>query len=248
VAHACYRGSLRDTLGAAAAAAAHSAAGTWREGVDAFVVLSELARRKFVRGGLPADRIAVRPNFLADDPGPGAHAGGFALFVGRLSEEKGVRTLLRAWQAAGGRLPLKVVGAGPLEGEVARAGPGVAWLGARPRAEVLALMRDASFLVFPSECYENFPLVVAEAFATGLPVLVADGGAAAEVVMRHRAGFAYRAGDAYLLAVAADWLRVAPDRRAEMGAAARAAFLAEYTSDRAYARLMEIYGRVLARR
>lgn len=241
VARGCYRGSRLATAAAAGTVAAHRALGTWTRGVDAYLALSELARRKFAAGGLPEEKLFVRPNYLAEDPGAGPHGGGYALFAGRLSAEKGIGTLLRAWAALGGGRTLKVVGGGPLEGEAAAGVAGVEWLGPRPREEVLRLMRDASLLVLPSECYENFPLALVEAFATGLPVLAADGGVAGDAVRAQAAGLTFRAGDADDLAATAARMLSNDAWRRAAGRAARMAYEREFTAERAYARLMEVY-------
>lgn len=240
----CYRDSRVQTAAAAGMVAVHRARGTWTGDVDAYVALGDFARKKFVAGGLPEEKLFVRPNYLPDDPGGGAHAGGYALYAGRLSEEKGIGTLLKAWAVLDGRLPLKVVGRGPMEAVAGAGIPGVEWLGARPREEVLRLMQDAALLVFPSECYENFPLALVEAFATGLPVVAADGGAAGELVLLHGAGFTFPPGDFVALAAAVERLTGDPAARRGTSLAARTAFASEYTADRAYTRLMEIYGGV----
>jgi glycosyltransferase involved in cell wall biosynthesis len=237
VARGCYGGSRAATAVAAASSAAHRRAGA--RSVDLYLAPSDFARGRFVAGGLPRDRVAVRPDFLAADPGEGAHEGGFALYAGRLSAEKGVPTLIEAWQRIGTRLPLKVVGSGPLEG--LRGMPGVEWLGTVPRDAVLRLMRDARLLVFPSERYETFPLTLVEAFAAGLPVLAADGGAAAGLVRRHAAGLVFPRGDAAALAGAVDAALARPAVLRGMGGAGRTAFLAHYTADRGYESLIEAY-------
>ncbi|GJG86376.1 glycosyl transferase family 1 [Gemmatimonadetes bacterium T265] len=247
VAHACYRDSRPASAATAGMLAVHWTAGTYERAVDVYVAHTEFARRKFVEGGLPADRIMVRPSFVGDDPGAGRHDAGYALFVGRLSPEKGLGTLLGAWHRLAEPRPLKIVGSGPLESTLDRTVPGVEFLGARPRADVLALMRDAAFLVFPSECYENFPMALAEAFATGLPVVAAGHGAAAEIIEHGRTGRHFVPGDVDALARAAEWAFDHPCERLNMGAAARREFEARYTADHAYARLMDIYERATAR-
>ncbi len=243
VVRGCYRGSRAATAVAAASGAMHR-----REGirhVDLYLALSDFAREKLVAGGLPRDRVAVRPNFLPDDPGEGTHAGGFAFYAGRLSPEKGVATMVAAWERIGARLPLKVAGAGPLEGMGERGIGGVEWLGAVPRGEVLRLMREARLLVFPSECYENFPLVMVEAFATGLPVIAAEGGAAAALVQRHAAGLVFPRGDPAGLARAVDAALAQPDALRARGGAARAAFLEHYSAERGYQSLIDAYATAL---
>lgn len=237
----CYRGSRAATAAAAGMVALHRARGTWTRDVDAYVALTPFARHKFIAGGLPEEKLFVRPNYLPDDPGAGSHAGGYALYAGRLSEEKGIGTLLKAWAVLGERVPLKVVGSGAMQAVAGAGIPGVEWLGARPRGEVLRLMKDAALLVFPSECYENFPLALVEAFATGLPVVAADTGAAGELVRAHGAGSTFPPGDFAGLALAVERLMADDTARRGTSLAARAAFQAEYTADRAYERLMAIY-------
>lgn len=227
----------------------HRALGTWARGVDVYIALTEFARRKFMEGGLPAEKIVVKPNFVHPDPGPGEGKGGYALFVGRLSPEKGVRTLLRAWERLKG-IPLKIVGDGPLQAEMedlVRGGglEGVEMLGRRPREEVLGLMREAGVLVFPSECYENFPMTVAEAFACGLPVVASRLGAMAGIVEDGRTGLLFAPGDAEDLAAKVAWLFSHPEELARMRREARAEYEAKYTAERNYQLLMEIYGQAL---
>lgn len=249
VVRGCYRGSPLASGVVAAMLTTHRALGTWARGVDVYIALTEFARRKFMEGGLPAEKIVVKPNFVHPDPGPGEGKGGYALFVGRLSPEKGVRTLLRAWERLKG-IPLKIVGDGPLRAEMedlVRGGglEGVEMLGRRPREEVLGLMREAGVLVFPSECYENFPMTVAEAFACGLPVVASRLGAMAGIVEDGRTGLLFAPGDAEDLAAKVAWLFSHPEELARMRREARAEYEAKYTAERNYQLLMEIYGQAL---
>ncbi|HEY0777777.1 MAG TPA: glycosyltransferase family 4 protein [Gemmatirosa sp.] len=241
VLHACYRNSRPVTAAVAAMVAFHRARGTWANAVDVYIALSAFARQKFADGGLPADRIVVKPNFLADDPGVGAHRGGYALFVGRLAREKGVRVLLDAWARLRSPYTLKVVGSGPFDASTGPPVPGVEWLGQQPSARVLELMKDASFLLLPSECYENCPMTIVEAFATGLPVLASRLGSLAEMVRDHETGLHFRAGDPADLADRVEWAIANPAAMATMGRSARQEFDARYSADRHYERLREIY-------
>src|SRR5690606_26922171 len=99
---------------------AHRSLGTYHNVVDRYIALTQFAKDKFVEGGLAAEKIAVKPNFLESDPGPGAGDGGYAIFVGRLSEEKGLDTLLDAWELLGETMPLQIVGDGPLLAPIKR--------------------------------------------------------------------------------------------------------------------------------
>jgi len=245
VVHACYRGSLPASAVSAATLVLHRALGTWTHLVDVYVALTEFARQKFIEGGLPAEKLVVKPNFLADDPGVGMHEGGFALFVGRLAPEKGIVTLLQAWASIGTAYPLKIVGSGPLEALAHQLPPGVELLGQRSTVSVIKLMKEASFLIFPSEWYEGFPMTLVEAFATGLPVLASSHGSTAEIVRDHETGRVFAAGDSDELAATVNWALLHPSEVTEMGRAARREFETKYTPGQNYERLMDIYRRAV---
>ncbi len=171
VLHACYRGDRAASAVVAAMVGIHRRRRTWQTGVHTFVAMSAFARSKFIAGGLPGERIVIKPNFLQVDPGVGDHRGGFALYVGRLSPEKGIAPLVRLWGRLQLGMPLRIIGSGPLETLASEGIPGVEWLGYQPRDRVLEAMREANFLVFPTECYEGFPMVLLEAMASALPVI-----------------------------------------------------------------------------
>src|SRR5579871_428833 len=143
----CYRNSHTGSLVVASMLELHRLRRTWIEVVDVLIALSEFSREKFIRGGLPADRVVVKPNFVDPDPGVGCGGGGYALFVGRLSEEKGIRTLIDAWERLS-RIPLRIVGKGPLA--EFRQVDNVSWLGAQTRDQVMAQMKAAEILIVPS--------------------------------------------------------------------------------------------------
>jgi glycosyltransferase involved in cell wall biosynthesis len=250
VVHKCYRGSRAASGLVTAMLTTHRVLRTWTEMVDAYVALTEFARRKFVEGGLPAEKMVVKPNFVYPDPGPGEGRGGYALFVGRLSPEKGVGTLLAAWERLDRPVPLKVVGDGPLREQVVEAPdrhPCVEYLGYRPAEEVHGLMKEASMLVFPSEWYETFGRVAAEAFATATPVIAADIGAIAELVEHGHTGLRFRPGDPEDLAAQVGWFLSHPEEHARMRREARAEFEAKYTAERNHQMMMEIYESALER-
>ena len=248
IAHKCYRNSRSASGVTAAMLSLHAIAGTWTSHVDTYIALSELARSRFLAGGIPSVRLVVKPNFLVDDPGAGAHAGNYALYVGRLSPEKGIALLMRAWAVVGTRLPLKVVGSGPLEGLVRSASGDIEWLGPQSRARVMELMRDASLLVFPSEVYENCPMTLIEAFAAGLPVIASGHGSIGEIVRDGVTGRHFPPGDVAQLIDAV--LALADDRvkRVALGEAARTTFERTYTAELNYEQLSRVYESALQRR
>lgn len=242
--HGCYRQSRAATVPVVAMLTAHRAFGTWRKAVDRYIVMTEFAREKFIAGGLPADRIVVKPHFVDPAPAPGEGRGGYALYAGRLSQEKGVQTLLSAWKQIGSTLPLKIVGDGPL----ATAQGGGEWLGRRSREEVFELMREAAVLIFPSICYETFGIAIAEAFAAGTPVIASRLGSMASLVEHGRTGLHFEAGNADDLAKQVRWFLEHPVEAQQMRRAARAEFEAKYTAERNYRMLMEIYQAAIQRR
>jgi len=242
--HACYRQSRGATGVVAAMLSMHRLLGTWTRRVSRYIALTDFMRQKFIQGGFRADQIVVKPNFVAPDPGVGDHGGGYALFVGRLSPEKGVQTLLRAWREEG-RMPLKIAGGGPLQNLADGSPPGIEWLGRQPREQVIALMKQASVLVFPSECYEGFPTAIAEAFATGLPVVASHLGAMGEIVQHRQTGLLFTPGEANDLAAKVGWALAHPTEVADMGRRARGEFEAKYTAERNYQLLRDIYNGVL---
>ncbi|WP_431266723.1 glycosyltransferase [Dankookia sp. P2] len=155
VLHRCYRGSALLSGGVASMIATHRLLRTWSHHVDVMIALTEFARAKLVASGIPAAKIALKPNFLAIDPGAGPSTRErYALFVGRVTPEKGVATLIRAWAHVPGPLGLKIVGDGPFAAEAARLAAGdsrIEFLGRRPSCETLELMRGALAVVVPSE-------------------------------------------------------------------------------------------------
>ena len=248
VQHACYRGSRAASAAAAAMVAVHRSAHTWTTMVDTYVSLTAFAKTKFVQGGLPADRIVVKPNFLDPVPTVGSGAGGYALFVGRLSSEKGLGTLLSAWEQLGPEIELRVVGDGP-EGpfveSVADRLPGVTWLGRQPLERVYELMGEARMVVFPSEWFETFGRVAMESFAVGTPVVAADLGAVAELVDHGRTGLRFRPGDPASLVEQVRWALAHPDEWRAMRGEARRTFEARFTADANHAALLSIYDRAV---
>jgi glycosyltransferase involved in cell wall biosynthesis len=241
VVHACYRGSRAASTLVALMLGVHKMRGTWRTAVDTYITLSQFARAKFVAGGLPSERIVVKPNFLPRDPGVGAHEGRFALYVGRLSPEKGIATLLRLWNHIGSRFPLRIIGSGPLEALAISSGPGIEWLGWQPHGRVLAAMKDASFLVFPSEWYEGFPMVVLEAMATGLPVISNRHGAMPEIVGDGDSGVLVPSGRFEEWIAALEWAIGHPEQLAAMGRRGREVFEANYCPEAGYHELAQVY-------
>lgn len=248
VLHACYLNSRPATAVPATMVAWHRFAGTWSSKVDAYIALTEFGRGKYIEGGLPPEKLHVKPNFVYADPGVGSHAGNYALFVGRLSHEKGVDVLLDAWNKLNKPLPLRIVGDGPLVETTREAGKRnglVDVVGRRDHDAVLELMKDATLLIMPSRSYESFGLSIIEAFATGLPVIASRMGSMASLVEDGITGLLFTPIDAADLASKVEWALDHPEAMVVMGRHARRAYEEHFTAKRNYQLLMEIYRSVI---
>ena len=243
VVHACYQGQRPQTAVAAGMLVLHRALGTWQQKVQRYIALNAFCRNKFIEGGLPAERIVIKPNFV-DLPAPAEGPRSGLLFVGRLSREKGIATLA---DAARGLAPgiLRVAGAGP-EAERLNGIPAVHALGAVDGPQVVAEMVQASALILPSLWYENFPRTLVEAFACGLPVLASRIGALAELVEDGVTGLLVEPGNAAAWAAKMQWALENPERMAQMGRAARALYERRYTADVNHSQLTAIYRDAMA--
>lgn len=246
VRHSCYRDSRGATLAVAASLVVHRALGTFRREVGRYIALCQFAREKLLATGLPADRVVVKPNFTpdrhADCDLSGPRNG--ALFVGRLSIEKGVGVLMKAWESLD--VELQVIGPGSSAELLTAAPASVRFRGTVDDAELALAMRRAAFVVMPSLVYEGFPMVLAEAFSAGLPIIASRLGALAELVEDGVTGLHFKANDPLDLAAKVRWAHSHPERMREMGARARAVYLSRYTPQANYERLMEIYGEASA--
>lgn len=245
----CYRGSRLQSAAVAMMIAAHRLRGTWLQRVDAFIVLTEFQRELMIRAGLPPERLHVKPHFLADPGRPtvGRALGDYALFVGRLSEEKGLSTLIEAYRTSGLELPLNIVGDGPqrplLEAQAAGLDQ-IAFLGWKTRGDVLDLMRHARFLVFPSTWYETFGLTIIEAFSLGLPVVASSLGGTPELLAWGERGWLVEPEDPVAWARALVEASNDHEGRARRGVAAREVYERRYSPQENYRLLMDIYQNV----
>lgn len=241
--HNCYRDSKLGTALVSTMLMKNRITKTYSRDVDCYICLTEFGRERFVQGGLPATRLTVRSNALLDPPDAGRGTGGYALYVGRLSHEKGVHTLINAWQ--GIDYPLTIVGDGPIRAELEhlarQSGRKITFLGLRTRHEVLTLMQEATLLAVPSEWYEGFPNTVLEALATGTPLVVSAIGALDEIVNDPENGRKFSAGNAAQLRLAVQQLLNDPIALATIRQQNRALFDRRYSPGYALTSLEQIY-------
>lgn len=243
--HKCYRDSRAQSTVVAAMLAYHHAQGTWRSQVNIFIALTQFAKEKFIQGGLPAEKIAIKPNFLEDPGKPDLNERKYAVYIGRLSKEKGILQLLQAWKKFP-YLPLKIVGTGPLENDLkefiqSQNLKQVELSGFIPQKEVIQLLKFAQFLIFPTQVYESFGRVIIEAYSCGIPVVASRIGAVAELVIDGKTGLLFNPRDIDDLATKIKWMTSHPHDIKQMGENARQEYEQKYTPEANYRQLMNIY-------
>jgi len=248
VLHRCYRNSFIASATLAHMISFHHYRKTWQTKIDAFISLTSFSKDVFIKAGFPASRIWVKPNFISgSQPIRQQAKREGALFVGRLSDEKGIITLLEAWK----NIPytLKIAGDGPLRTLVEEnQGTHVRYLGSLKPSEVREEMASSAFLVMPSIWYEGFPMVLVESFACGLPVVVSKLGSMAEIVSDGINGLHFSPGDSSSLKEKVEWAVHNLDKLDAMGRNAFDTYTNKYTADINYKLLMNIYSTAINNR
>lgn len=242
--YSCYRESRAGSGAITAALALHNTIGTTEKAIDAFIAPGTFIRDKLVSAGLPDDRIFIKPNFLTSDPGAGPGDGGYMMYLGRLSPEKKIDTLLAAWKELDGKVPLKISGTGPLRPMVEAAAaqdPSIEYLGFAPDEALDDLIGRARALVFTSGTYEAQPMVILQSYAKGTPVIAGRLGSMTNLVEDGATGWHFTPGEPDDLARVASAAFDPTSDLASFRERARAKFLAEFTAEPNYERLIEIY-------
>ncbi len=231
----------------------HKKVGTWQL-VDRYVTLTDFAKQLFIDSsfGVPAEKYTTKPNFVTTrrkltDPANGPSRMDCFLFIGRLTEEKGITALLEAFTGTSFRL--QIVGEGPLRNkvkEVTRQSPNITYLGALERTAIDPLLASCTALIFPSIWYEGMPMTLLEAFAAGTPAIASDLGAMQSMVQDGRNGWLFTPGDVQMLREKArQWLDTAPTYRQDLGDGARQSYEQLYTAARNRLLLTGIYYSVI---
>lgn len=243
--HGCFRDSPAQTAHLTLLTSVHRLLNTWKQ-VDRFIVLTEFARQTFLRSSLrlKPEQVAVKPNSLANlGYAPFAQRDDFFLYVGRLSGEKGIQTLIEA--AYTSPFPIHIIGDGPLKGlvqEAAQTLDHVHYLGTQSRQAVWDAIRQCRALVVPSLCYEGLPTVILEGFASGTPVICSNQQNLNQIVEHNKTGLLFKTGDSndliHTINQPADLEQLAQNGHRE--------YLAHYTPERSFQGLMDIYRAVIA--
>jgi glycosyltransferase involved in cell wall biosynthesis len=252
--HGCYHDSHLQTAVIASMLTFHRWIKTWHKMIDIYLVATEFYKQKFIEGGLPAEKIIVKPHFIQSDPGPRSpeQQGKYVLFIGRLDPEKGIRTLLNVWKNL--NIPLMIRGDGRLEQESrdfihVHQMNSVEIIERLSADDLTQLIKNARFLIWPSEgYYETFGLVAVECFAQGIPVIGSNIGVMAEIVKNGETGLLFNPGDPADLASKVEWLWNHPDESSRLGRKARREYEEKYTPERNYQMLIDIYSSAIVKK
>lgn len=200
VVHRCYQRSFFNSLGIALGEFLHHRWKTVIKCSDLFLATSGFVKSKFVEAGFPADAIKVHPNFLDFEPIPSTvPPEEYVIYVGRLSREKGLTALLKAFKGLP-HLKLVMLGEGPQELELKRFVKennmqNVVFQGFVDGDAKREIIKKALFLIFPSECYESFGYTIIEGYGCGVPVIASDLGGARELVTEGETGYLFQPGN-----------------------------------------------------
>jgi glycosyltransferase involved in cell wall biosynthesis len=240
----CYRNSVLATSALAGNIAFNRLNGSFNNRVHRYIALTQGAKDRFIAAGLPAHKIRIKPNFLDEVP-ESFSRGNYVIYVGRLTLEKGVKTLIQSWTHLDGTIPLYVIGDGELrpqlEEATQRLGLPVQFLGQQPKSEVLRLLSGARLQLIPSECYEGFPMTVLEGFASRTPIVASRIGSLAEIIRDGANGLLFTTGDSLDLAktVKAAWNN--PELLRNLSINGRTDYEENYAPESNFRQLMDIY-------
>lgn len=249
VLYPCYRNSRILTALVVKMINQHWKLGTWLNYVDQYITVTEFSRQQFIKAGIPASRIMTQPHFLPTNPQPRTQSQHYALYIGRLSTEKGVELMMQAWKDIK-TIPLKIMGTGPLHEKLRLAVKNnnltnIEVLGYQPEDEYERYLKGAKFLVVPSINYDNFPRTIVEAYSYGVPVVTSSLDGIKEFVKPGVSGELFQVGNPKDLADKVNWLALQDERLEKMSIGSRQEFEKLYTADVYYPFLMSAYRKAI---
>ncbi len=215
--------------------------------IDSYIAISRFSRNKFIEFGLDEEKIYLKNNFLAIEPEDSKRDNNYALYLGRLVDYKGVNTLMRAFKI-NPSFNLKIIGDGPLTRDIRRFASlysNIELLGRLDKDSVFEAIRNSSFIIFPSECYENMPVTIIESFVFSKPVIASNLGAAKELITNRVNGILFEPGDAEGLSENIFYLFSHYKERIEMGKNANRFFRERYDKEKSYHDLVDIYTKTI---
>ena len=239
-----YRNSYLGTFALARMISYHKKYNTWDNQVDKFIALTNFSKSKFVEANFLSHKIEIKSNFVFDMYDPDSDKKEYALFIGRISEEKGIRYLIKAWEKIDYKLI--IAGTGPLENFIrSRLNENIIFLGKQNKEEIRNLMNAASFLIIPSIWYEGFPMVILEAYSAGLPVLGSRIGSIEEVVLDDITGLHFESNNSRDIVKKVNRIIKNRELLKKLSKNARKEYLEKYTPTKNYDILKNIYNSVI---
>lgn len=242
VLHSCYRKSRMQSAVVASMLTTHRILHTYRKKIDLFITPSKFSREKLIQSGFPKEKVFVKPNFIMD-PGVRESIGEYVLYVGRLSIEKGIQSLIQTIRE-NPLIPFVIGGDGPFAEtiyDLSKSVQNLIYWGQLDRDKVFTMIKGARFLVFPSICYETFGRVAIEAYACGVPVIASRIGAITEIVNDQETGLLTIPRDSEDLSKKVNWLWNHPEDCKHFGQNARTNYIINYTPEINYRMLIDIY-------
>lgn len=244
VKYGCYRDSRIQTFALARMVEKHRKLGTWSTKIDAYIALTNFSKIKFVEGGLPEDKIIVKPNFLSSDLGFNYNTQNYFLFAGRLDITKGIEVILEANKNVNQNAKILIAGDGSFKDKVISVF-NENFLGQLNHNALMKYLKDSTALIFPSPLFENMPLTIVETFASGKPVIASNLGAMAELIEDGRTGLLFEPGNSDDLADKINWANEHKEEMRQMGINARKEYEEKYTAEKNYKILMDIYEKAI---
>lgn len=240
IVHKCYKNSYIGSLSLASMDYVHKMIGTWNKKIDRIICLTNFAKNKFVQFGLNESIITVKPNFVESrgvsvSLKPRDNVG---LFVGRISHEKGIQNLMKIHDRIKGKI--LIAGDGPLL-ERLNGFKNFIVLGRKTPDEIFKLMKQTSFLLFPSIWYEGFPMTIVESFVNRLPVVASKLGAMEEVIVDSKTGLHFEPNNLAEMVEKINWAFENYDKMRQYGENAYSEYLRYYTAEENYKILISIY-------
>ena len=249
----CYRNSYAQTIAQSFNLFLHRKLGTYSKKIDIFVTTNQFSRTKFIESGLPANKIMTIYGFISVyDFKPSWDSDNYSVYMGRLSREKGLHTLLKAFTELPS-IDLKIIGEGPIRKELEefvlnKGEKNIEFLGYIKGKKRFDILRRAKFMILPSECYDTFPFVVLESFALGTPVIGSKIGGIAEQIEEGKNGLLFRPKDPNELKKKMKTLTENPDLLRSMRQQARKSAEEKYSQEVGYNYFMTLYSKLISKK
>ena len=244
VKYGCYRDSKLQTFALARSIEKNKKWGTWQNKIDKYIALTEFSKNKFIKGGLPKEKLIVKPNFIFIDPGFDYNTQNHFLFAGRLDVTKGIEVILEANKNVIKNAKIFIAGNGTFKNKVISVFH-KNYFGQLNHNELIKFIKDSIALIFPSIWYEGMPMTIIESFACGKPVIASKLGSMAEMIDDGKTGLLFEVGNSEDLAKKINWASEHPVEMKQMGMNARKEYEEKYTAEKNYEILMSIYNAVL---